>query len=149
MCLPNFLQIALCVLQFSHFVGNRAVLQTLVGNHSQSGRTMHTLKHPLCFMAIEILGPNLCEYWTKSVGLLSKNVFWTHPHAGGAVTDPHNKSRVEFHLLHLGSVCAPFCCQRANGAWDLYSCRWKQESGCYSTTMRPIRFFESGATPLA
>ena len=50
MCLPNFLQIALCVLQFSHFVGNRAVLQTLVGNRSQSGRTMHTLKHPLCFI---------------------------------------------------------------------------------------------------
>ena len=57
----------------------------------------------------------------KIGGVLSKNVFWTIPPVGGAVTGPCDKKRSEVLLRHLGSVRAKFRTNRTNGAGDLLS----------------------------
>ena len=75
-------------------------MQTLEANHRQCGRSM----------------PNL-----ENCRLLSKNVFWTNPPVGGAVTGPCDKKRSEVVLLHLGSVRAKFGCNRTDSAGDLLS----------------------------
>ena len=53
-------------------------------NRSQSGRSRHNLKDPFRVLPIEILCTKLRELWTKNGGVLSINVFWTHPPHGGA-----------------------------------------------------------------
>ena len=46
---------------------------------SQSGMSMKILKEAFCLMDIEILCTDFHDFWTKPVGLVSKNVFWTNP----------------------------------------------------------------------
>ena len=46
MCVQNFMEIALCVLEFGHLVQNGPLPQTLEAGHSQSGRSMKNLKYP-------------------------------------------------------------------------------------------------------
>ena len=82
---------------------------------------MKNLKYPFCLLAIEILCTDLHDFWTKNRGALSRNVFWTNPPAGGAVTGPSDKKRSEVLLRHLGIVRAKFRTNRTNGAGDLLS----------------------------
>ena len=90
MC-KKIMEIALCVLEFRLLVQNGAPQQILEGNRSQSGRSMKNLKDAFCLLAIEILCANLRDFWTENGGALSRNVFWTNPPAGGAVTGPSDK----------------------------------------------------------
>ena len=89
--MQNFMEIALCVLEFRYLVQNRALLQTLEANRSQSGRSMKNLKDHFYLVAIEILFTDLRDFWTKNGGALSRNVFWTNPPGGGAITDQCEK----------------------------------------------------------
>ena len=69
-------------------------------------------------MSVEILPTDLRDFWTKSVGVLSKNVFckyWPH---GGARTGPCEKCGAEVLKWHPESVCAKYGRDRANGAGD-------------------------------
>ena len=66
-------------------------------------------------MAMEILCADLRDLGTNIGGVLSKNVFWTNPPVGGAVTGPSDKKGPEVLLRHLGSVRAKFR-NRTNGA---------------------------------
>ena len=69
-------------------------------------------------MSVEILSTDLRDFWTKSVGVLSKNgVFKYWPH-GGARTGPCVKCGAEVQKWHPGSVCAQFGSDRPNGAGD-------------------------------
>ena len=70
---------------------------------------------------IEILCTDLRDLWTKIGGVQSKNVFWTNPAVGGAVTGPSDEKRSEVRLLHLGSVRAKVGCNRTDSAGDLLS----------------------------
>ena len=59
-------------------------------------------------MAVEILSTDLHEFWTKSLGVLSKNVFcksWPHD---GARVGPCEKAGLEVVIWHPRSVCAKF-----------------------------------------
>ena len=77
---------------------------------------MHNLKDPFRLLPMEMLCTYLDDFWSKNVGVLSINVFWTHPPAGGAITGQCEKLRSEVHLWHRGSVRAKFHCNRTNGA---------------------------------
>ena len=102
------MEIALCVLEFRHLIQSGALPQNLEANCSQWGRSMKNLKDPFRLLAIEILCTDLRDFWTKIGGVLSKNVFWTNPPVGGAVTGPSDKKGPEVLLRHLGSVRAKF-----------------------------------------
>ena len=91
MYVQKIMEIALCVLEFRLLVQNGAPQQILEGNRSQSGRSMKNLKDAFCLLAIEILCANLRDFWTENGGALSRNVFWTNPPAGGAITDQCEK----------------------------------------------------------
>ena len=117
----NVIEIALCVLEFRHVIQSGALPQTLEGNCSQSGRSMKSLKDPFRLLAVEILGTDSRVFWAIIGGVLSKNVFWTNPPVGGAVTGPSDEKRSEVLLLHLGSVCAKFGGIRTDSAGDLLS----------------------------
>ena len=69
---------------------------------------MHNLKDLFCLVLIEILCTNLRDFWSKNGGLLSINVFWTHPPAGGAITGQCDNSGSEVQLWHPGSVHVKF-----------------------------------------
>ena len=122
----NFTEISLYVPEYRHLIQSGALSQTLEANCSQSGWSMKNPKDPFCLLAIEILCTDLCDFWTKNGGVLSKNVFWTIPPGGGAVTSPSDKKRSEVLLRHLGSVRAKFHCNRTNGAGYLLSRRHKR-----------------------
>ena len=106
--MQNFMEIALCVLEFRHLIQSGALPQTLEANCSQSGRNMKNLKDPVHLLALEMLCNNLRVFWTKIGGVLAKNVFWTNPPVGGAVTGPSDKKGPEVHLWHPGSVHGQF-----------------------------------------
>ena len=76
---------------------------------------MKNLKDPFRLLAIEILHTDLRDLWTRIAGALSKNVFWTNPPVGGAVTGPSDKKGPEVLLRQLGSLRAKFR-NRTNGA---------------------------------
>ena len=59
-----------------------------VANYYQS---MQNLKDRFCLIAIEIQCADSHDFGTKAVGVLSRNVLWTNPPAGGAVTGPCEK----------------------------------------------------------
>ena len=118
MCLQNFTEIACCVHDLRHFVQNGALLQTLEDIFSQSGWNIRNLKDPFRLMTIEILCTDLRDFGTKSVGVLSKNVFCTNRPPGGAITGPCEKFGAEVLLWYPGNVCAQFGCEQANGAGD-------------------------------
>ena len=63
----NFMKTARCVHDLRHFVHNRAILQTLEANLGQSGWNMVNRTD-----SVEILSTDLCDFWTKSVGVLAK-----------------------------------------------------------------------------
>ena len=69
-------------------------------------------------MTVEILSTDLRDFWTKSVGVLSKNMFCKYRPHGGARTGPCEKCGAEVQKWHPGSVCAQFGSDRANGAGD-------------------------------
>ena len=76
---------------------------------------MKNRKDPFRLLAIEILGTDSRDLWTIIGGVLSKNVFWTNPPVGGAVTGPSDKKGPEVLLRQLGSLRAKFR-NRTNGA---------------------------------
>ena len=118
MYVESFMEIALCVLEFWHLVQNGPLPQTLGANRSQSGRSMHNLNEPFCLLTIEILCNNLRDFWSRNGGLLSMNVFWTHPPVGGAITGQCDNCEAEIHLWHPGSVCGKFRWCRGNGSYS-------------------------------
>ena len=69
-------------------------------------------------MTVEILSTDLRDFWTKSVGVLYKNVFCKYRPHGGARAGPCEKCGAEVQKWHPGSVCAQFGSNRANGAGD-------------------------------
>ena len=69
-------------------------------------------------MTVEILSTDLRDFWTKSVGVVYRNVFCKHRPHGGARTGPFEKCGAEVLNWHPGSVCAHFGSDRANGAGD-------------------------------
>ena len=52
----------------------------------------------------------------KFHGMLSINVFWTHPPHGGARRAPCEKCWLEVLNCYAGNVCAKFGCDGGNGA---------------------------------
>ena len=100
------------------FCSKRSTLQTLGANRSQSGRSRHNLKDPFRVLPIEILCTKLRELWTKNGGVLSINVFWTHPPHGGARRAACEKCWAEVLNCYPGNVCAKCGFDRANGAGD-------------------------------
>ena len=77
------------------------------------------VKELFCLLAIECT--NLCDFWTKNGEALSRNVFWTNPPGGGAITDQCEKFGSKVQLLLRGSVSAEFRWCRTNGARALLS----------------------------
>ena len=79
---------------------------------------MHNQKDPFCLLPLEILCTDLGDFWSKNGGVLSINVFWTHPPHGGARRAACEKCWVEVLNCYPGNVCAKFGCDRADGAGD-------------------------------
>ena len=79
---------------------------------------MHNLKDTFYLLPIEILCIYLRALWTKNGGVLSINVFWTHPPHGGARRAACKKGWVEVLNCYPGNVCTQFGCDRSNGAGD-------------------------------
>ena len=61
---------------------------------------MKNLKDPFRLMATDLLRADLRDLWTKTGGVLSRNVF----------------GQIQVLLRHLGSVCAQFRKHCADGA---------------------------------
>ena len=66
-------------------------------------------------MTLEILCTDLCDFRAKSVGAVSKNVFYKKRPDGGARGGPCEKSGLEVVIWHPRSVCAKFGMDRGNG----------------------------------
>ena len=61
---------------------------------------------------------DLCTSWAKSVGAVSKNMYYKKRHDGGARGGPCEKSGLEVMIWHPRSVCAKFTMDRSNGCGD-------------------------------
>ena len=69
-------------------------------------------------ITIEILSTNLHEFWTKSVGAVSRNMFCKNQPHDGATTVLCEKFWAEVRNGHAGSVRAKLERDRTNGAGD-------------------------------
>ena len=75
-----------------------------------------------------------CDFWTKSVEVLSKNLFCTHQPLGGAITGPCQK-------LGRGSALAPKECECSDSAWQRqWVCKYLPPGGAITADVQIIIF---------
>ena len=67
---------------------------------------------------VQILSTDLHEFWTKSLGAVSRILFCKKQPHGGATTGLCEKRGAEVRNGHAGSVCAKLERDQTNGAGD-------------------------------